>query len=173
MTTTLDTIKDTIQKDIEGELKNLAYFNQLVKVFKPFEGKKITKRMETAVKIVLPDRVVHLSKAHGMFNMEIWGADIARDDRLSFFMGYDSDPIYREGDAEKRLSGFRYFSCCYGSAAIERNEKRRDFLEDSAKLKELARLFDNYKEAVSGLDNYSEYETPSWYAIQKVLKVTL
>lgn len=171
--TTLETIKDTIQRDIDRELKGLAYFNKLVEVFKPFEGKKITKRMETAVKTIFPDRVVYLDKSFGMFHLQIWGGDIKMEKRLSFLIGHDSDPIYHEGDAGKDYSGFRYYSICYGAAAIERNEKRRIFLKDTKQIKKLAKVFNDYKKALKELEDYDNYDLPSWYAIQKALKVTL
>ena len=70
---------------------------------KRFDGKKITKRIETAINLALPKRTVYLDKDYSMFKLVIWGDSsglLAKERRISYnerftsLIGYKDNPIF-------------------------------------------------------------------------------
>lgn len=70
----------------------LAIYQVAAPILKSFEGKKITKRIATAIKDALPeDMVVVLSwSGAGVFSMghiDIWGGSLGYDHRIHIYLG--------------------------------------------------------------------------------------
>lgn len=162
---TKETIKETIEADIAREQIGIDLFNQLVEIFKPFEGKKISKRLATAIEKALPDYTVSYSTDYGHYSIRIWGNGIDFNERYDFLIGYESNPYYNEGPHEESHSGFRDFSGRYGFHAEERNVKRKAYLEDDSELSYLSNAIEDYKEAVGKLNSISNFDFPSWHSV--------
>jgi hypothetical protein len=113
MATTREIIIEALKGEMESEDRDFDMFEILRKTFAPFEGKVITKRMETALKAALPEHTVYYRHEYDMRHMLVWGGGIDYAHRMHFLMAYDSDPVYRE-------EAFKDHSACYGSAARKR-----------------------------------------------------
>ena len=69
---------------------------------KKFDGKKITKRIETAINLALPKRTVYLDNDYSMFKLVIWGdkgwlakeRKISYNDRFTSLIGYKDNPVF-------------------------------------------------------------------------------
>lgn len=122
-------ITQAIAADNESQRLHEIVRNVLVK----FQGKQISKRIETAVQKAQPGWVVYLSNQYGMQQLYVWGGDTGRnsDTRVSFLLGYNSDPIF---DIDK----FENYCACSGSAALARNVGRVALLSDRPRLLQLA-----------------------------------
>ena len=164
---TLKKVIETIRKDQRRESEGIAIFDLMVETFKPFEGKQITKRLATALQKVLPDDTIYFERQYGMYHIRIWGNGTPYDQRRSFLLGYDTKPVYHEGEYHKKHSGFRDFSCCYGYAAIERNQQRETLLADEQRLQKIAKVINDYQAAKKALEGIDNFTTPSWYSILK------
>lgn len=94
-----------------------------------FQGKQITKRIQTAVQKSQPGWVVYLDTQYGMYTLRIWGGDTNRnsDNRFSVLLGYDSDPVFN-------IDNFERHNACSGSAALARNVGRVALLADRPRL---------------------------------------
>lgn len=162
---TKETIKEAIEVDIAREQIGIELFNQLVEIFKPFEGKKISRRLATAIEKALPEHTVSYNTDYGHYNIRIWGNGIDFNERYDFLIGYDNNPYYREGTHEENHSGFRDFSGYYGFHAEERNKKRKEYLENDSDLSYISEAIEDYKEAVGKLNSISNFDFPSWYSV--------
>lgn len=167
--TTKQTIIKAIQDYIDHEQRDNDIFNRLVTVFKKFENKPINKRLETAAKLEFPESVVNLKHEFGMYNLIIWDQKTGYDNRVTLFMGYDRNPIYHEGQADKEHSGFRYYSTCCGAAAIARINTCKKLLNDPAEINNLVKIYDNYIRYKNIFDNMSSFELPAFYNINRAL----
>ena len=76
---TLTKIKDAIEADLKGEEESIAMFEELSKLFERYEGKRITKRMATAIEKEHPDWTVYYKPDYGTYQINIWGGDSGRD----------------------------------------------------------------------------------------------
>ena len=77
-----------IQQMIAGQEFNCALWKLVESNLKNFEGKKITKRIETALKAALPEYSVHYSTDHGMHKISIWGNGLDYGRRLTYYLGH-------------------------------------------------------------------------------------
>ena len=90
--------EEKVLKEIQDRMfnygKNLGYIMVLIKSLEKWEGKQITKRIETALNKEYKELRVILSKDYGMFHIYIYPAkdNFNYDDKSSFLIGYSSDP---------------------------------------------------------------------------------
>ena len=73
---TKEQLLDRINERIDHYKVRLELFNQIEPVIKEFDGKKITKRIQTKLRKKLSKRVVYLNKDYSMFQLVIWGITI-------------------------------------------------------------------------------------------------
>lgn len=138
-------VKKAIQQNIDHEQKQIAIYEHLVEVFKPFEGKKISQRMVTALEKNLPNgyKRAYLNRIGSLIQVVLAPENF--QENITFLLGYDSDPIFKIGRTQERYSGFAYFNSCHGEAARQRNQKRRELLSKAIKLAGLANTYANAK----------------------------
>jgi len=153
MARTIKEIKFGIHDQIAREQIGIDVFNHLVKVFKPYVGKKITQRMVTTLNKNLPTGFVsaRLKRIASLIQVVLMpeisnGCCSERklpspldtqnqyENRITFLLGYEAmsdktnGTIFEIGSALSEHSGFAYYNNCYGNAARERNEIRRTLL---------------------------------------------
>jgi hypothetical protein len=169
---TKDKIVAALKAEIEQDKKYYDLHQKCADVFKAFEGKQITKRMESALKKAYPEWTIYYSAEYGMYHIKVWGLACGRpsyDNAQHMLLGYESDPVYTAENFEK-------FDCCHGSAAIERNQKRDKFLA-SPELEGVAQAIMDFKRAEEALKNtmeaVNEYTTASAYAIEKAFGIKI
>ena len=99
---TKEQLLDRINERIDHYKVRLELFNQIEPVIKEFDGKKITKRIQTKLRKKLSKRVVYLNKDYSMFQLVIWGDNnllfsnarkIHFNDRFTSLIGYKDNPI--------------------------------------------------------------------------------
>lgn len=173
---TTETIRKTIEDNIKREQRGTAIFDVMVETFKPFEGKPITKRLATALEKAMPNHTIYYEKEFGMFHIRIWGNGIEYKDRLSFLIGYDSNPYYTEGkyetgNASNCGTGFRAHSCCYGEAAKDRIKQAKAFLNNGPAMEKLYSTIRDYIAAKTALDKIDYASTPCYYSIMRAVGI--
>lgn len=90
--TYIQTIMDEINKVKKKQLITLQILELVEPVMRTFEGKKITKRIETAVKKVLPSGyVTSYGFQYSWFSLKIWGNELTYDDKIDLTLGYEVD----------------------------------------------------------------------------------
>lgn len=111
-----------------------------------YDGKKVTRRVESAVRVALPGYSVHYSAENGFFRLYVWsGAQTSRvqyNGRLVFTLAYTSvttqrDSTYRHAERAAEMFGFSRYA-----ATIAKGESLlADLAEPVARLNaaELAR----------------------------------
>lgn len=170
MSKTYDTIIEILKAEIVREQEGIDLFERFKKATEKFEGKKITKAIATAFEKELgPEYVVYYSSEYGMYQISFWKG--SSQNKKQFLIGYDSTPIFRRGHSTESHSGIEYFCNCYGQAAKERNDRRRETLRNQKTLDKMASAIDKLLEAREELEQFSDYSHPGWYAIVKALKV--
>jgi len=103
-------VLDEILKNIQERINHLQYrydtFHSLIPVLKKFEGKKVTKRLETALKEAFPEDRIHLRYIGSMTYIDVLGKGKEYDNRESFFVCYNSEGcIYLEENFTKKHNG--------------------------------------------------------------------
>lgn len=148
----IQTIKSAINDRIAQEQIGIDAFDHLVKVFRPFVGKKISQRMVTALNKDLPkgfanarfQRIASLIQVILIPEVILGKFDktgrLPYDNRITFLLGYEtytrglSMPDFRIGSAGLEHSGFAYYNISHSTAAIERNKIRRTLLRKVIKM---------------------------------------
>jgi len=154
-------ITDLISADVNEDKKRLKLYDLILPVIEAQEGKQVTRRIETAVKKMLPDdTLVSYSSDAGMYHLYIWGKTLGLtyDTRVSFLLGY-----HLTGEREiVSVDKFADYNACNGRAASERIADGERILNDQARLINMAEAenaLQSYEEIRSGqfdtLDNHA------------------
>lgn len=150
-------IENLIQGELEKEAQDYIWFNKFMEVIKQFEGKQITKRIETALKKAYPDITFYYEVSCSIYHMYVWGKPVNRDfnNRMMLFIvstwGGDTPNIINE-------AGIRKSMCCYDTAAIERNDNRKKLLKNDTMLNEIVNAFNAFNTAKERIDAIFAYE---------------
>jgi hypothetical protein len=83
-----------IQERIEDAKLNYSLWKIIQSECNRREGQTISKRIETAIKKVLPDYTIYYSYQFGMFHLVLWGNGIEYEKRKTFYLGYDNNPVF-------------------------------------------------------------------------------
>lgn len=116
------------------EERNHSFYLIVLDVVKAQAGKKITKRLATAIEKALPDHTVHYARdVHGgrVFDTKvtIWGNGIDYNRALRFRFG-SQDCV--------DVAVFEENNTCYGNAAAERIAERKAWLADEQNAYDIA-----------------------------------
>ena len=88
------------QTDLDRMMTELCLLEDTTILLRPFQGKQITKRIETALDKHNPSMVYRIHRRSGMSYIHLYeskGEGKGRDDAAEFFMAYDSEGnIYDE-----------------------------------------------------------------------------
>ena len=91
---------------IEGVKANIAIYNIILPALEPFDGKKITKRMNTkindAITTFYPNYTVWYDVSYGMFHINIRGGK----HEMRILLGYHSTPIFNFQEFKNRNRGY-------------------------------------------------------------------
>jgi hypothetical protein len=162
--TTRQIIKEAIRDEMLNEKRIYHIHGILISTFKKFEGKKITKRMVTALKEILPGWCITLTFDYGQINIRLWEHNF--EDRESYFLGYctgDHGGIYRKGSPEESHSGFEYYSNRTGAACLIRIKRAEQMLADPHTLTAIAKKVNAYKKAKENLEAIRfDYRYRAW-----------
>lgn len=166
-------IRLVVEKSIAREQLGLDRHELIVKHLKPFEGKLITKRIETALNKVFVNHEVHIDRRASLINLEIWKKHYKDGDHTSHLLGYsdsftrsETSNIYREGVYDKEYSGFEYYDNCHGNAAKQRVKRDKTFLKNGS-VQKLAASVKTFLEAKAKVKKFENCE--SWFALIKAL----
>ena len=129
-----------IQNQIAREQIAIDAFDHLVKVFRPYNGKKVSQRMVTTLNKDLPKgfKRATLNRIASLIQVEL--VPDKYENKLTFLLGYESfsgktnAPIFYVGSAGLEHSGFAYYNKCHGEAAKERNKIRKSLLSKRIKM---------------------------------------
>jgi len=99
---TKEQLLDRINERIDHYQIRLELINIIDTSLNRFNGKKITKRIETVINLALPKRTVYLDNDYSMFKLVIWGDKewLAKERRISYnerftsLIGYKDNPIF-------------------------------------------------------------------------------
>jgi hypothetical protein len=153
------TTKDKIEETITKGMEDLELPNLVADTLSKFEGKKPSKRMATALEKATGMRVHY--EASGLFNgqLSLWKTHYK--DRIIFYL--DKGPLFS-------LDKFKATNARYFSAAVERNEQRRELLGSEEYLYMLAELIDIYNIAHNNLKEMLEIDNPDVHEIKDLIK---
>lgn len=145
---------DAVTKNIISDTKCIKLHDQLIGILSKFEGKKITKRLETEVKNHFPN--AYLKYVGSMTYLEINYKDT---EYRSYLLAYDAAPYTEEN--------FRKHNAWSGSAALERIAKNNLWAaEHSAKVEDkltaIKRLLQELKDDSI---EFNSYDCPAFYEI--------
>lgn len=130
-----------------------ALYKKAEAALKPFEGKKITRALATAIEKALPGYNVFYKKSYSWFEVDIWGEEIPYAERVTLNLGYFSNPIF---DFVKFV--------CNGNGCYSLEEGRLPAFEEGmsalpAKVEEYKAALAVVEAAYANLGEYRSYVT--------------
>lgn len=178
---TAEDIKKIIEQYNNEEKSDNLLFEEIKKALKPFIGKPINKRLETALKKHFgDDYFIYLERIGSVVNLKVKGnwkdqSEYRKENGHSFHLGYSDNLTYEEGDSKEKFSGFNYFSISYGDASLERIERNKKLLRSPKKLEKLADAINKYHEALKVLNDseFSSYHFPARYLVDKAFNLNI
>lgn len=167
---TLSEIKESLKEVIKRESANYAIYLKVERVLKNFEGKAISKRIETEFRKQFPEHYCQLIHEYGMFHLNISPTNkFNYNEQLHFLIGYENENIVSIEPIPNVTRGFKYFSNCYGEAERERLEKNSALLADTAKLKQIVKALNNFVDSCKELKILHNYD--SFYSFLKIAEI--
>lgn len=148
------TVRKLVADRIEEEARALSTVQEIHDILKTkFHGKKITKRLATAVQKAHPSWTVFYDNAYGYIRLSIWGGDSgceSHSKRMNILVAYEKDIEPYDSAV------FPDRAVCYYAGA-KRNEQRNAFLDsdDPEKLAIAIAQLKAAKDVVQGLLNGS------------------
>ena len=115
----LSTIIADITAEQERHLRVMTIITAIEPVLKTFDGKKMSKRIETAIQKVLPDNTVFFGKSYSWYVLTFLGNGIEYEDRIEFNLGY-----FSSGD----IFDYKWFT--EQNVGVYSNKKRYEELVD-------------------------------------------
>lgn len=178
---TIENVKKVIEQYNSEEMSDNLLFEEIKKALKPFIGKPINKRIETALKKHFGDEyLIYIERIGSLVNLKIKGnwkdqGEYRKQNGYSFHFGYSDTLTYEEGSSTEKFSGFNYFSCSYGDASLERIDKNKKLLRSPKKLEKLVDAINKYNEALKVFDDsdFSSYHFPARYLIDKTFSINI
>lgn len=149
---TVKELSQAISQELAISEKKYEIYQKLESILKDFEGKKISKRIETAFKKKFPEHWCNFSHEYSMYYMYICPTDkFVYNDRLQFLIGYDNEDIISIEKTEFSR-GFQYFSGCYGIHKLKRIEEKKNLLKDLQKLENICNVVNAYQDACKDMN---------------------
>lgn len=172
MKTTANDIRNLVANNMESGTKD-GLTGLILETLKPLQGKKITKRLATAVEKVLGEEArVSYSKPDGWSGAElsVWGVE-GRSYSNRLWLNFPKEDTFD-------VDAFMDRNPAYYRAADERNEKRRDQLVNDVWLQATANAVNRVRElreqlaaAEEVLNEVTAYPVPDQYAIKDLAKI--
>lgn len=133
---------EQIMKEIEEiqakQSINYKIILQSAELLKSFDGKKCSKRMESAFKKLYPDYTVYSGRRYSYYELKIWGNGIKYQDSIDLLISYDEVFNY-----EKFLyNNQRYF------LEAERYQKLQEVKEDKSQIENLISEYQSIKNQI-------------------------
>jgi hypothetical protein len=154
----IKTVEDyIIKQEIEFNI-----YTKIMEVFKTFDGKPVSKRMETAVKKIFPDYHIYLENGY-LIILHIWGKEITHDNRINIYLRKGKDALnpsaYNHALTLENSGYFPYIP--------ERNEKLKASLCNDFKVIKL--LVNDFNEAVATLQGINAEAERYGYPLSSIL----
>ena len=149
-----EAVKKQVEEYIIKEEREFVIYSKIMEVFKAFDGKQVSKRMETAVKKVFPDYHIYLENDY-LIILHIWGKEVAYDNRVNIYLRKGKDALnpsaYSHAETLANSGHFSYIP--------EKNEKLRASLANDGKMLKI--MVEEWNRALKVLQNLNE-ESENW-----------
>jgi hypothetical protein len=147
-----EAVKKAVEDYIVKEEREFALYTKVMDVFKAFDGKPVSKRMETAVKKVFPDYHIYLENEY-LIILHIWGKEVAYDNRINIYLRKGKDALnpsaYSHAETLANSGHFSYIP--------EKNEKlKASLLNDARVIKELVGDWNNCVKRLQAINEEGE-----------------
>ncbi len=148
--------------DIEREIPGIEIHDQIGELLKEkWNGKILNKRFETQLKAKLSsyygkEVIVYYSNSYSTVDVKVWGTPAlpTTNEAIQFYVSR----VGQEADADKFHTDT---DCCHGTAAQERNAKRKTLLEDEKTLAKIANAVQTVKDGWETLKDTFEFDAPA------------
>ena len=165
-----DVIK-IIQAAMDLEQTHINIYKIVCEVVKPFDGKKITKRIQAAVAAALPEYHVSWNGDYSFYQLSIWsvkaGHILDYNHRVTIFIGYK----FSSGTGNDGLFHYgRYLDSTNGSLNGEnRQENRKNNIKNVQSIVDLIeKTYDCFREW-----NKIENSVPESYKLKEAYGITI
>jgi hypothetical protein len=138
---------ESVEAYIVEQERDLAIWQKVMEALKVFDGKIISKRMETAVKKVFPRYTLYLEN-ESLVIIHIWGDDVGYNKRIAIYLRHD-EKVYNHA---KTLENSGYFNFIQ----IKNQGLRASLMNDARVIKELVGDFNNCVKRLQAINEEAE-----------------
>jgi hypothetical protein len=148
-----EAVKKAVEAYIIEQDLHFEIWQKVMEILKPFDGKIISKRMETAVKKVFPDLTLYLENDY-LIILHIWGGRIGSHNKeINIYLRKDKDALnpsaYSHADTLANSGYFPYIP--------ERNKSlRASLMNDARVIKELVGDWNNCVKRLQAINEEAE-----------------
>ena len=140
-------VVEAVEAYIVEQERDLDVWQKIMEVLKPFDGKIISKRIETACKKIFPSFTLYLEN-ESLVIIHIWGGEIGYNKRINIYFRHD-EKVYNHAKTLDNSGYFPYIP--------EKNEKLRASLANDARvIKELVGDFNNCVKRLQAVNQEAE-----------------
>lgn len=150
-------VLEAIGKQMESYKFHMEILAIIEPVLKTFEGKKITKRIETAIQAALPTYTLYYGHPYSWYTLQLWNKNINFDQRINLNLGYDD--IFS-------MEAFIKSNQCYYLDA-ERYTELKEYIDHPALIEVLVRNQNSIKESLKMYESL----IPDVYPINKFFRL--
>jgi len=147
-----EVVKKAVEAYIVEQDLHFEIWQKVMEVLKPFDGKAVTKRFETAVKKIFPDLTLYLENDY-LIILHIWGGEIGWKKRITIYLRKGKDALnpsaYSHAETLANSGYFPYIP--------ERNQGlRASLMNDARVIKELVGDFNNCVKRLQAVQEEAE-----------------
>jgi len=157
--------KKQIEECIKEQDFHFEIWQKVMSILKEnFEGKNVTKRIETKLKKELPEYTLYLENG-SLIIIHIWGNGIDYNNRINIYLRIkENEMLYNKYNHALTVENSGYFPLI-----PERNEKLKAILKNDGKL--LKKLVNNWNKALKELQNINREAENFEYPISSIFDV--
>ena len=138
---------ESVEAYIVEQERDLEIWQKVTEVLKPFDGKIISKRIETACKKIFPSFTLYLEN-ESLVIIHIWGGEIGYNKRINIYLRHD-EKVYNH---TKTLENSGYFNFIQ----IKNQSLRASLANDARVIKELVGDFNNCVKRLQAVNQEAE-----------------
>ena len=147
-----EVVKKAVEAYIVEQDLHFEIWQKVMEVLKPFDGKAVTKRFETAVKKIFPDLTLYLENDY-LIILHIWGGEIGWKNRITIYLRKGKDAlnpsVYSHAETLANSGYFPYIP--------EKNQSlRASLMNDARVIKELVGDFNNCVKRLQAINEEAE-----------------
>jgi hypothetical protein len=167
---TVEQIRKIIQAEYDDDTLYNSIYKKLENALKPFDGKPVSKRMETAFNKAYPEYTTYWDDQYSLYYLAVYSGDSKRDINHSLRFLIARKPFGSHYAPEFDISKLSGDNAWATRGVEERNAQRTKILNNEKHLHTIAKALNDYEDACFRIESAMAYPFPDSHSIQALVK---